>query len=231
MLDIAVVLILIIYSISGWRKGLVLSAFGMLQYILSGIAAKYYSPRLSNYILNNTNMINIVKNFIGDRIQNMAQETMTYDGATINKTIFKALNLPSQLEKILMEGNLITRHSAKTMGGLNDIISDALAKTLMDLISFVAVFFAAMIVLSIISRIIDNIVSLPVLNEVNSFGGMIFGSIKGLILIFISLTLLTFLIGLVNNNMILKYLEESTITKFLYNHNPIFIIINSIFNT
>lgn len=76
MLDILVIAIIGLYAFGGWRKGLILSVLGIAGYILSAIIANTYSSQLTNYIINNTNIMNSIENAIGNGIKNVSQDPL-----------------------------------------------------------------------------------------------------------------------------------------------------------
>ena len=77
-----------------------------------------------------------------------------------------------------------------------------------------------LILLKFLTEIIAN---LPIIKQFNEIGGLVYGIIKGLIIIYLILTIMFLVISINENGIIANAIEESNITKFLYNNN---IIIN-----
>ncbi|AFS79711.1 putative colicin V production protein [Gottschalkia acidurici 9a] len=183
MLDIIVIVVLALYGISGWRRGLILSIFGIVGYILSAVIAKIYSPDLTNYIINNTNIANIISQY-------------TNKGAVANPA--------------------------------TNIISDMAVKSFLSIVTFMVIFFITSLIISRIGRLINKVASLPILDGINSFGGMAFGLCKGLIITFIILAFVTFAIEIGNDNNLNESIAKTVVVKFMYDNNPIVRLIENI---
>ena len=112
------------------------------------------------------------------------------------------------------------------------IVKDVQNKTkeqLADVISIKAVNIIVAIVLFIIARIavillktvLEGIAELPIIKQFNQIGGIGYGILKGFLLIYILVTLLFFVNAIVGNNKVSAVVEESFITKVLYENNII----------
>ena len=192
MLDIIVIIILALYAISGWRKGLILSIFGIVGYILSAIIAKIYSPDLTNYIINNTSIANVINEYMNKGVNNITQD--------------------------------VVANSA------SNIISDVAIKSLLGVVSFIIIFSITSLVISRVGRLINKVASLPILDGINSFGGMVFGLGKGLITTFIILAFVTFAIEVGNDNNLHESVAKTVVVKFMYDNNPIVSMVKETFS-
>ena len=74
--------------------------------------------------------------------------------------------------------------------------------------------------------IADAITSLPILKQLDDLGGVLYGLVKALIIVYVALAILFFVVGLTANETITTAIDSSFVTKFFYNNN---ILLNLIF--
>ena len=82
------------------------------------------------------------------------------------------------------------------------------------------------LVLILLTFITDLITELPIIKQFNDIGGILYGVIKALLIIYIILAIAFFIIYVTGNITISEAISNSYITKFFYNNN---IILNIIF--
>ncbi len=139
------------------------------------------------------------------------------------------INTTSIDEKI--EQTITSSLSSKD-GTLNQIQNEILPSTAKEL-SVSIVRAGVMLILYIVLRIalrfvtaLANLVAkLPVLDQFNKAGGLAFGAIRGIALIYVALLLISFF-GQVNpQNAVNKEIEKSIISKEMYKYNIISLFI------
>ena len=118
---------------------------------------------------------------------------------------------------------------------INGIISDeqkqyqtnTITNFILRGISFIITFIISFVIMYIIKTILNIVVDLPVLRSINKIGGLTFGLLKTLIIIYIILMALDFISKIPMNNLkINDEIEKTNITKAMYNNNVLVKIIN-----
>lgn len=141
----------------------------------------------------------------------------------VSNIVIKNTNIYGKIRETIVNNNNEEEQS---------IVKDVQNKTkeqLADVISIKAVNIIVAIVLFIIARIavillktvLDGIAELPIIKQFNQIGGIGYGILKGFLLIYILVTLLFFVNAIVGNNKVSAVVEESFITKVLYENNII----------
>ena len=97
---------------------------------------------------------------------------------------------------------------------------------LINICAFIGIFIIARLVLILLTFVADIIMSLPILKQFNKAGGIIYGLIKALLIIYVLLAIIFLIIYVTGNNTLSSAISSSFITKFFYNNN---IILNFIF--
>lgn len=193
--------ILVICGIRGWTKGLILSFFNVVGFIGAAVIANRYHPRVTEYIIQHSNLFLKIQHWLETRLKGIA---MNREGIAGN---------------IIMNENFFHYRS----------MSDVFARMLIEMISMILIFLIVKFLLVRVGRIVDRIFTLPILNQFNRLGGMVFGLCKGLLWVFILLTILTPFMTMMNEGILIGELERSVVTKYLYNHNPIMGMVRGIF--
>ncbi|MFZ5968252.1 MAG: CvpA family protein [Bacillota bacterium] len=228
-MDVAIVVILGVYSLKGWGKGLVLSLFGIVGYIVAGFVAKKYSPVVSAYIIDHPELSGKIQGFVNGRLQVAVQADAVPDSIVRNRNIFQVLRFPKGLEEFMMKSDMVQEYSDKAMDGIHSYISEVLTKLLIEFMSFLLVLFAALLIVYVLGHLLNSIASLPLLNQANRIAGACLGMMKGLLIIFLILAVITPIATMTDYGIIMEGLEKSMLASYLYDHNPILGLIEGIF--
>lgn len=116
--------------------------------------------------------------------------------------------------------NFIKNSSLKILS--YDSLIYVITKIIIDMIVVVGIFLISNIILGIILIFIERIFKFKPLNIINKFIGFIFGSIKGLIILLLILTLIHPLLSLFPKERLIVDLNNSLLLKYLYMYNFIF---------
>ena len=111
----------------------------------------------------------------------------------------------------------------------NEIVSETagtLAVKITNIVVLLAIFIIVRAVLLLLTFISDAITSLPLIKQCNEVGGVIYGIIKALLIVYIVLAILFLVVLVSGNNTIADIISSSYITKFFYNNN---VLLNIIF--
>ena len=194
--DVAVIAIIALCTFIGYKQGLVKSAIKILSFFIAIIIALVLYKPVSNIIINSTS--------IDDSIKNTMIEKIRPEGAENNK-------------EIVIEDNValkIIGNATNTIEG----IASAFTVKLIENATLLAIFLIVKIALKFVSALTDLITKLPILKQVNKFGGTVYGIIKGIILVYTILAVIYLLTPLLKNT-ITEDINRSIITKTLYNNN------------
>jgi len=219
-MDGSIIVICIVFAIKGLANGFIKSVFSICSFIISGVVAKMYYPIVSSYILQNEFVISKIQKTIGKNFEMNALQMASTEGIVDYANIFEILKFPKSMQDLLMKSEYLKNYSQSAMESINNHVSNMIANIVIDIISICIIFLIVKIVLSIILTFLNGFASLPVLKELNSVGGIAFGLLQGIIIVFIIFTILTPFTAM-SNNSINVAIDESTLGKILYNNNPI----------
>lgn len=209
-LDIILVLIILVNVYICYEKGLVKLAVGLIAVIASIILSIILYKPVSNMVIENTE--------IDEKIENTIIENFTTDENSENKEA-EDNGFMKYIEKYVDD----TVNKTK-----NEIVVEAAGTIAVKVINIgviLGIFIIARIVLILLTFITDIITELPILKQFNAVGGLLYGVIKSLLIIYAILAIAFFIVYVTGNTTIAETISSSFITKFFYNNNLLLTIL------
>lgn len=193
VLDIIIIAIIALSTFLAYKKGLAALAIKLCAVIISIIATLILYKPISNFIINTTG--------IDEAIQNAIMEKS-----------FEAL-------KDEGENSLTTTilEQAKT-NAISQTAKD-LSVQIINVCVIVILYFGIKIALRFVTILADKVASLPIINQFNKIGGIIFGLIRGLAIVYACLLLIGFAGKINPKNYASETVEQSTLGKMMYENN------------
>ena len=210
ILDIILVAIIALNIFICYKKGLVKLAVGLIAFAAAIILALILYKPVSNLIIENTEIDEnieqaIINNFSGDTQEN---EEVRYVSVLdyLQKYVDDAVN--------------------KTQTEIVTQTAGMMAVKIINVLVLIGIFIIVRAVLVLLTFISDIITSLPILKQFNEVGGILYGAIKALLIIYVVLAIVFLIICYTNNSTISEAINSSYITRFFYDHN---LLLNIIF--
>lgn len=203
ILDILVVAVILINVYLCYKKGLVNLAVGLIAVFVAIILSVILYKPVSNLIIENTELDENIKNYIIEKFSAEVPENAEV----------KYVGPLNYLEKYV--GDTVN----KTQNEIVYDSADTLAIKFINVISLLGIFLVARIALFALTFVADAITSLPILKQLDDVGGIIYGIIKSLLIIYVILAIVFFINSVASNDAIFNAISNSFITKFFYEHN------------
>ena len=208
--DIIVVAIIALNIFVCYKKGLVKLAVGLIAVLAAIVLSIVLYKPISNAIIKNTDIDEKIENVI---IENFSAET---NG---NEEV-RYVGIIDYLEKYVDDAvnktqNEIVYETAGTM-----------AVRCINIAVILIIFLITRVALIALTFISDVITSLPILKQFNEVGGIIYGIVKALLIVYVILAIVFFVVYRTGNTAVSEAISGSYITKFFYEHN---LILNIVF--
>lgn len=200
--DVAVIAIIALCTFIGYKQGLVKSAIKILSFFIAIIVALALYKPVSAIIINTTP--------VDDTIKNVIIEKITPEGVEPN-------------QQVEIQGNA----AIKLLDGATNTIeqiADTFATKLIETITILLIYIIVKIALKFITALTDLITKLPLLKQANKVGGIIYGIVRGVALVYTILAVM-YLASPLLSKSISENLDKSIITKTLYNNNIVLNVI------
>lgn len=207
--DIILIGIILLNIFICYKKGLVKLAVGLIAVIASIILAVILYKPVSNLIIKNTEFDDNIEKAIIENFTTESTETQESDDDGFAKYIEKYVDDTVNKTK-------------------NEIVVEAaevIAVKVINICVIIGIFVVARIALILLTFIADIITELPILKQFNKAGGVLYGIIKALLIIYVITAILFFIVNTTGNTTISNAITSSFITKVFYNHNLLLTII------
>lgn len=209
ILDIIIVAIIALNVFICYKKGLVKLAVGLIAVLASVILAVILYRPVSDFIIENTEVDEKIENAI---IENFTTETE--EGSEV-----KDENFMEFIEKYVDDAVNKTKNEIVTES------AETLTVKLINIAVMIAIFLIVRLVLLLLTFISDMITSLPILKQFNEVGGVLYGIVRALLIVYVILAIVFFVVSTTANTTILDAITSSYITKFFYEHNLLLTIL------
>lgn len=198
ILDLILIAIFALSIFLGYKKGLIGVVFGLCAFLVSIVLTFILYIPITNAVINNTDFDEKIEEFI---IENGTSEENEHD-------------------------NAIDGYISETTNELVESTARQIAEKVVFLAVAVVLFIVIRIALIFVKFFVEAIASLPIIKQVNQLGGIVYGVIRGILVIYIILAIMFLIVSINGNNSIMTTIDSSILTKILYSNN---IILNLIF--
>lgn len=200
VVDVIIVLILALSIFLGYRKGLVSLAIKLCAFIIAvAVTFVLYRP-IGNLIINTTGIDETIENSILDKVNDIMASDENNE-------------LTSELFESARQGML---PEASREVAINIVYGAVI----------LILYIVTRVLLRFVTAIANWIAKLPILNQFNKIGGIIYGALRGVLVIYVVLLLIN-VFGQINpNNSLHQSINESYVGKAMYNNN----VLNVFFN-
>lgn len=198
---IVVICIIAWNAVRGYTRGLLRIVYSLAACILMLTASSMAAPYVRDNILSQTGIESVIYSNIEKQIAVQGQKaTGDFDMA-----------------------NILLQQS-----GAYDSISVQLTNAIMTGLSFFIVIFLLGIVEYFVRRLIRKIERVPVISTVNRVAGFGVGFIKGIVIVWLLLALISLLATSEAGQAMTVYINDSLMLKYLYENNPVIKLIENI---
>lgn len=198
---IVVICIIAWNAVRGYTRGLLRIVYSLAACILMLTASSMAAPYVRDNILSQTGIESVIYSNIEKQIAVQGQKaTGDFDMA-----------------------NILLQQS-----GAYDSISTQLTNAIMTGLSFFIVIFLLGIVEFFVRRLIRKIERVPVISTVNRVAGFGVGFIKGIVIVWLLLALISLLATSEAGQAMTVYINDSLMLKYLYENNPVIKLIENI---
>ena len=213
IVDLIIGVIIILFLIIGYKKGLVFCLINLATFIVAIVLAFALCSPVAELVKNTTEVDENMKAFIishmpgGEDIDLKANE-----------------QLPDPIKNAI-DDSVTSINEAKEKA--IDATATEITNNVLKAICFVAIFFLVKIlmwVLKLVSRIFTKI---PVIEQINSLGGMIVGTLEGIIIVYVVFGVISLISPMLTNTAIVDSINDSFFGKMMYNNN---IVVKYIYN-
>ena len=216
-MDIAVIIIILLSVYTGYKKGMVQSLFNLLSIWAALALARLAYPNVSRFLRDYTRVFDFINDTITARLG--LSHIMREQTLKAQTDLIGSLPLPDYLSETLLLNNNNELYSILNVSLVEEYISGYLANICVNIIAGLLAFTLIALILYILSKSLGVVNKLPVIGHFNRFGGILAGLMKGVVTIWIILTILTIFYLSPSGNILWKGLAESRLAVYFYRNN------------
>lgn len=203
VVDLIIVAVMLLFIFLGYKKGLTGSLIKLLSFVIAIVLAVILYKPVGNVVIENTT--------IDDNIRTSLNETF---GVQENKQEEKnEENVPSSIM------NNINKEIENATDEVKTNVIDETTKTVVYVGSAIVIFLAVKVVLLIVSLFTSQITKLPIIRQVDKIGGLAYGAIEGIVIVYAILAVISLTSVIWANNAVVMAIGKSTLGEMLYNNN------------
>ncbi len=193
IVDVIIVAIILLSTFLAYKKGLVELAIGLVAFLISVVLTFILYQPISNLVINGTGIDEMIEDAIYEQ----------------------ANNIISEEEENSFTGEIIEQAKNEMLPETARTLAVNIVKGAIIIILFVGI----RIGLRFVTFIADLIAKLPVLNQINKVGGLIYGILRGVLIIYVFLLLASVSGQIIPENTINKGINQSFVGKVMYENN------------
>lgn len=241
IVDIIIIAIFAICLGLGVKKGLTGSLLKIISFVLALIIAFILFKPVSNFVIDHTNWDETLEQAIRQTLieenpkennqveQNKQEENaQTQNGEEQKIQVANEENGKKQrMSEVMMDyiNEAVENAGTEAKNAIVDSTARNVAVTIINVGVLIVLFLVSRIVLMLIKGLTQLITKLPVIKQFDKLGGIIYGLLESLIIIYVILAILSFVSPLISQTGIIQAIENSFIGSIMYDNNLLLKII------
>lgn len=213
LFDLAVIAIFVFCIFMGYKKGLINVILKVCSFILALLLSLILFTPISNLVIDNTSFHSDIKNSIIEFVNGRNSDSSTDD------TNLDSENNTSIIEKYI--NSSIETATKKAVDNATQVAADSIATNIIRIVVLIILFLVFRIILIFVKFIFNSVAELPVIKQFNESGGIIYGVLKALLIIYIIFALIALFS---KGNSVEQAITNSYIASLFYNNNLLFIL-------
>ncbi len=218
-LDIAIIVIIIMFMASGYRNGLVKSLFKLFSTVISLVLAFSFYPAVSKALKQNEKFYNAIVEKVSKAVDIESLVEAKLASQAPQNELFEKLKLPDFMVNKLILNNTPTMYKILKVDTIEEFVARYVTDIIINVIALIIVFVLISLALSVIAGSLDIIARLPVINTFNKFGGLGVGLAQGTVFIWIATIIAMLLLSTEQLGQFYLLIKQSDIASFFYDTN------------
>ena len=214
IVDLIIVGIIALCAILGYFRGLTKSLLKIVSFVLALVIAFVLFKPISLLIINHTQIDDNIQKAIEEKMVGFVDQT----SGNVEEAMRENSSMPEVMSKYIQEV------VAENKGNTEEAAKQA-AKSVADIIinagTWILVFILARVILIFAKSILELIVKLPVLKQMDKIGGVFYGILEGLVIIYVAFAILSFVSPMFDSAEVLSAVNKAAIGGQIYNNNII----------
>ena len=209
--------IVVIRGFIGMGRGIVKSVFATFSLVVAIVLALQVMPYGTKF-LKETSVYTTINETVSGTVNYKIQMSVD-DGVSSQMDAIDEMKLPKFLKDLLKTNNNDEMYEALGITRFTEYISTYITCLILNGISLLVSFIVIFIVLKLLGCCLDMLSKVPVVRGLNRIGGLCFGLINGVGLLWLACIVITVFSGTRWGQYLFEQINNSTFLSFIYNNN------------
>ncbi len=215
IIDIGILVILGASLVYGLYRGFVHTILSVACCLLSVFLAFAYGPKLAAVVSGNQGISSTLATYtdaiarVGD--YSLASTPVSQLNDNVIQQVLNSVSLPEPIANILQSNLKTQAFSGTGLTTVNDYVSNTVVGIAVNILSFIAVYAGAYLVLSVIVGLIQAVFKLPLLKHLDWLAGGAFGLVRGGLILYVIFLLIPILSTVIPLDAFNELLAQSTL--------------------
>lgn len=215
-IDLAIIIIIMLSTYLGYKKGLIGVAFKILSFLIALIVTLFLYKPVSDVIIQHTTVDESIQSFIIDKF-GTNQETSGQEEKQ------EQTNLPDVMVNYM---NTVVKDAVdNSRETIVQAVAKDLAINIIHLIVMIGLFVIIRLLLLFAKAILELVSEIPLIKQCNEVGGIIYGIVRAIVVIYVILAIASFLLPAFNQMQTIQMIQSSFLGSILYNNNLILMLL------
>ena len=231
-IDIVVIVIIGLCVLLGLYRGFIQSVLNLGGSLISVVGSFWLFPKLSDILSANTGLTRLISTYTdsGSLLGDLGLSSMPVSSLSEQNiaSIVERAALPAPIDTLLTHN--LSQKVFSPLGDLATTVGDYVNQTILsvsiNVLCFLLCFVICFLAVTILVNLIRAVFRFPVLKQLDSVAGGIFGLLRGLLICLVVFTLVPLVQSMVPLDIIEDLLAESTLAPVFMNGNLITAIMN-----
>lgn len=222
IVDIVIIAILALCIVLGYKRGLTGSLLKIISFVLALVITFILFKPVANLIVDHTDWDegleqSIRQVFLEEQNQENETTQANEQGQDEQKEDTSNQAMPDVIIDYLNEA--IENAGTQAKDAAIEMAARDIAVTIIHIGTFIALFILSRILLLLVRGLANLITKLPVIKQFDKLGGIIYGLLQALVIIYVILAILSFISPMIAQTGIPQAVSESFIGGMFYNNN------------
>jgi len=207
--DLILIMLMALFIFLGYKRGLIKVAVRLLGFVAALVIALILYTPISNYIIENTEVVPNLKNTIEAKLYTKEEKHQDIENTNIVDNV----------------GKYIEDYTEGIKENTASFAAQEIAIVTVRILTWIGLFVVTRLLMLFIKLFTDAIAEIPVIKQFNKAGGIIYGILEGLVIAYAFFAIISMVRPMVGENTISKEIDNSILCKIMYENNIILKII------
>ena len=214
IIDLVIIAIIALCVLIGYWKGLTGSLLKIVSFVLALVIAFILFKPVSNFVIDKTDW--------DENLEQAIRQSILKNEETPKEENEKE-NMPDVITDYI--NNAVEKAGNEAKTALVDSTARDVSVMIINVAVAIALFIVSKIILLLVKGLANLLTRLPVIKQFDKLGGIIFGILQSLVIIYIGLAIISFASPMMSETGIIEGLQKSYIGSAMYNNNLLLKII------